>query len=78
MRTKEALAKRKASGKPLGRPKGRQSAKLKLDPRRQEIQMYLDKGISKRSIAKLVDCAPSTLYYWLERNNLRPSSQSTT
>ncbi len=40
--------------------------------------MYLDKGISKRSIAKLVDCAPSTLYYWLERNNLRPSSQSTT
>ena len=70
MRTKEALAKRKASGLALGRPKGRQSAKLKLDPRKQEIQMYLDKGISKRSIAKLVDCAPSTLYYWLERNQL--------
>ena len=78
MRTKEALAKRKASGKPLGRPKGRQSAQLKLDPRKKEIQMYLDKGISKRSIAKLVDCAPSTLYYWLERNNLRSSSPSTT
>jgi DNA invertase Pin-like site-specific DNA recombinase len=61
MRTKEALAKRKASGKPLGRPLGRQSAKLKLDARKQEIQMYLDKGISKRSIAKLVECAPSTL-----------------
>ncbi len=44
MRTKEALAKRKASGKPLGRPKGRHSAKLKLDPRKKEIQMYLDKG----------------------------------
>ena len=73
MRTKEALAKRKASGKPLGRPKGRQSAKLKLDPRKQEIQMYLDKGISKRSIARLVDCAPSTLYYWLERNQLSKS-----
>ena len=42
MRTKEALAKRKAAGKPLGRPKGRQSSKLKLDPRKQEIQMYLD------------------------------------
>ena len=70
MRTKEALAKRKASGKPLGRPKGRQSAKLKLDPRKEEIKGYLDKGISKRSIAKLVDCAPSTLYYWLERNQL--------
>ena len=73
MRTKEALAKRKASGKPLGRPKGRQSTKLKLDPKKQEIQMYLDKGISKRSIAKLVDCAPSTLYSWLERNKLSPS-----
>jgi DNA invertase Pin-like site-specific DNA recombinase len=73
MRTKEALAKRKASGQPLGRPKGRQSAKLKLDPRKPEIQMYLDKGISKRSIAKLVDCAPSTLYYWLERNQLSKS-----
>ncbi|MEN9517419.1 MAG: hypothetical protein RLZZ381_7 [Cyanobacteriota bacterium] len=73
MRTKEALAKRKASGQPLGRPKGRQSAKLKLDPRKPEIMMYLDKGISKRSIAKLVDCAPSTLYYWLERNQLSKS-----
>ncbi len=70
MRTKEALAKRKASGKPLGRPKGRQSAQLKLDPRKEEIKLYLDKGISKRSIARLVDCAPSTLYYWLERNQL--------
>lgn len=70
IRTKEALAKRKASGKPLGRPKGRQSAKLKLDSRKEEIKLYLDKGISKRSIAKLVDCAPSTLYYWLERNQL--------
>ena len=73
LRTREALAKRKAAGKPLGRPKGRQSAKLKLDPRKQEIQMYLDKGISKRSIAKLVDCAPSTLYYWLERHQLSKS-----
>ena len=73
LRTTEALAKRKAAGKPLGRPKGRQSAKLKLDARKEEIQMYLDKGISKRSIAKLVDCAPSTLYYWLERHQLSKS-----
>ena len=73
LRTSEALAKRKAAGKPLGRPKGRQSDKLKLDAKAQEIQMYLDKGISKRSIAKLVDCAPSTLYYWLERHQLLKS-----
>jgi DNA invertase Pin-like site-specific DNA recombinase len=74
MRTKEALAKRREAGKPLGRPKGRQSAKLKLDTRKQEIMMYLDKGISKRSIAKLVDCAPSTLYYWLVRHQLSKSN----
>ena len=74
LRTTEALAKRKAAGKTLGRPKGRQSAKLKLDAREQEIRMYLAKGISKRSIAKLVDCAPSTLYYWLKRHQLLKSN----
>ena len=74
LRTTEALAKRKAAGKTLGRPKGRQSASLKLDAKEQEIKMYLAKGISKRSIAKLVDCAPSTLYHWLKRNQLFKSS----
>lgn len=74
LRTTEALAKRKAAGKTLGRPKGRQSASLKLDAKEQEIKMYLAKGISKRSIAKLVDCAPSTLYYWLKRHRSLKSS----
>ncbi|MDJ0569862.1 MAG: recombinase family protein [Pleurocapsa sp. MO_192.B19] len=74
LRTTEALAKRKAAGKTLGRPKGRQSASLKLDAKEQEIRMYLAKGISKRSIAKLVDCAPSTLYNWLKRNQLFKSN----
>ena len=71
LRTTEALAKRKAEGKPLGRPKGRRAARVKLDDREQEIRQYLAKGISKRAIAKLVDCAPSTLYDWLDRRNLR-------
>jgi transposase len=31
----------------------------------------LAKGISKRSIAKLVECSPSTLYDWLARRNIR-------
>lgn len=72
LRTTEALAKRKAEGKILGRPKGRQSAHLKLDAKESEIRKYLDKGISKRSIAKLVDCSPSTLYDWLGRKHLHP------
>jgi DNA invertase Pin-like site-specific DNA recombinase len=69
MRTKEALAKRKAQGMTLGRPKGK-AAKVKLDAKATEIKGYLAKGISKRAIAKLVDCSPSTLYDWLERRKL--------
>jgi DNA invertase Pin-like site-specific DNA recombinase len=72
LRTRESLAKRRAEGKPLGRPKGKQSASLKLDAREPEIRLYLAKGISKRSIAKLLDCSPTTLYDWLERRQLRP------
>jgi len=75
LRTTEALQLRKAAGKTLGRPKGKQSSKLKLDPREKEIRMYLAKGISKRSIAKLVDCAPSTLYYWLKKHRLSHLNQ---
>jgi DNA invertase Pin-like site-specific DNA recombinase len=76
LRTKEALAQRKAEGKHLGRPKGRKSASLKLDAFESEIRTYLAKGISKRSIAKLLDCSPSTLYDWLERRGLRKRSTS--
>ena len=69
MRTKEALAKRRADGKTLGRPKGKAET-VRLDKHRDEINRYLKKGISKRSIAKLVDCSKSTLYNWLEREGL--------
>jgi len=84
IRTKESLHKRKqeleekgyfinARGEKvtsLGRPKGKASS-TKLDKRENEIKGYLDKGISKLSIAKLVDCAPSTLYDWLGRKGLK-------
>ena len=70
LRTTEALAKRKSAGLPLGRPKGTHAARRKLDPKETEIRGYLAKGISKRSIAKLVECAPSTLYDWFARRHL--------
>lgn len=69
-RTTQALARRKAAGLPLGRPKGRGNKSLKLDKHREEIEKYLLLGISKASIAKLVNCHPQTLYDWIERNNL--------
>jgi DNA invertase Pin-like site-specific DNA recombinase len=74
LRTKEALAKRKQDGKTLGRPKGR-ADRVKLDERADEIHGYLKKGISKRAVAKLVDCAPSTLYDWLDRDKERRKAE---
>lgn len=70
MRTTEALAKRKADGVILGRPRG-QAQHVKLDLREPEIRQYLAKKINKRAIAKLVDCAPSTLYDWIKRKGIR-------
>lgn len=71
LRTTEALARRRADGKPLGRPKGKKAARVKLDAKEADIRHYLAKGISKRAIAKLVECSPSTLYDWLARRNIR-------
>ena len=76
LRTTEALAKRKAAGQPLGRPKGSRAPRVKLDERADEIQRYLAIGLSKRAIAKLVECSPTTLYDWLARRNVRVSPTS--
>ncbi|MCX7086572.1 MAG: recombinase family protein [Methylococcales bacterium] len=69
LRTVEALAARKAAGMKLGRPIGRLET-VKLDKRADEIKDYLRKGVSKRAIAKIVECAPSTLYDWIKRRDI--------
>ncbi|MCP4180332.1 MAG: recombinase family protein [bacterium] len=60
-RTKEALAKAKADGKKLGRPKGKTS-KSKLDGKEDYIRELLGKKLSVLSICKLLGCAASTFY----------------
>lgn len=60
-RTKEALAKLKSEGKILGRPKGSLS-KSRLDGKEKEIDYYLSKQISIKSICKLLDVPPTTFY----------------
>ncbi|MFK0573093.1 recombinase family protein [Endozoicomonas sp.] len=60
-RTKEALAARKAAGVQLGRPKGK-AEKLKLDEHRAKIQEYVNLGVSKAAIAKVIGCPATTLY----------------
>jgi len=53
-RTKEALARKKAEGVILGRPKGSKSKIRKLTGREAEIQDLLNKRISKSAIARIM------------------------
>lgn len=54
LRTKEALAAKKASGQVLGKPKGTVQ-KSKFDAELPKIQMLLNYGLSKRKIAKALN-----------------------
>ena len=51
-RTKEALARRKAAGKPLGRPKGSYGTS-KLDVHEDEIRRLAGHGVSKQAMARI-------------------------
>lgn len=73
MRTREALAKRKASGKQLGRPQGALARNYKLDEKRTEIERYQKLGINQSAIAKLVGVSRPTLRSWLGRQAARPA-----
>ena len=53
----------------LGRPKG-QAENTKLDKRRSQIKDFLKKGVGKRSIAKIVECSPTTLYSYIKKHDL--------
>jgi len=64
-RTREALQRRKAEGKPLGRPKGSYSSKL--DRYRKQIEELLSKGVSISSIAKIIEVPYSTVYSYVQR-----------
>lgn len=53
-RTKEALARKKAEGVILGRPKGRKSSKTKLTGQEKRIQDLLDKKVSYSAIGRIL------------------------
>lgn len=69
LRTREALAIKKQIGIILGRPKG-PAMHTKLDKHQDQIQDLINKGVSKRSIAKIIECAPSTLYDYINRKKI--------
>lgn len=53
-RTKEALARKRAEGVVLGRPKGRKSSKTKLTGQEKQIQELLDKKVSYSAIGRIL------------------------
>jgi DNA invertase Pin-like site-specific DNA recombinase len=53
-RTKEALARKRAEGVVLGRPKGSKSKVKKLTGKEAEIKALLDKEVSKSAIARIL------------------------
>lgn len=71
-RTKEALARKRAEGVILGRPKGSKTApeKCKLYGKDVLIRELIKNGTSIRKIAKICKVDRNTLYRFIERCNL--------
>jgi DNA invertase Pin-like site-specific DNA recombinase len=72
-RTKEGLAAARAKGCLLGRPKGSLGTS-KLDGKEGEIRMLLEKEVSKRSIAKIMDVSKTNLRHFIQTRKLAPEA----
>ena len=69
-RTREGLAKARASGQKLGRPKGSLGVS-RLDGKEDEICHFLELGVSKTAIAKITGVSRPTLYSFMSTRGLR-------
>lgn len=67
-RIKEALARRKAEGIKLGRPKGSRKQFPKLAPHANYIRVQLAKGASQISIARSLNVHRHTVKDWIEQH----------
>jgi len=67
-RTREALAKKKAEGKTLGRPRG--LGKSKLDNRIEEIKSLLQHKVAKAAIARLMGTSRNNLNSFIAKRGL--------
>jgi len=68
-RTKEGLAAARAKGKIIGRPKGI-LGKSRLDGKEKEIQLLLQKGVSKSAIARILEVPDPTLRHFIKTRRL--------
>ena len=69
-RTKEALAKRRADGVVLGRPKGSKPIRVKLTGKENEIRELLRKKIPKAVIGKLLGVNRMTVDKFIKDNGI--------
>ncbi|GHT71219.1 invertase [Bacteroidia bacterium] len=68
-RTKEALARKRAEGRILGRPKGSKSKFKKLSGKEEEIKMLLNKKKSKSAIARALGVHRLTVAEFIKEMN---------
>ena len=66
-RTKASLDNIRATGKRLGRPFSAQSKKLKLSRNTKKIKHWLDTGMTKYRIAKMMSVSPATVSNFINR-----------
>ena len=70
-RTREGLARARASAKKLGRPKGALGVS-RLDGKENEIRRFLSIGVSKSAITKIAGVPRQTLYRFIATRSLSP------
>jgi len=66
-RTKASLESVRATGKRLGRPFAAQSKKLKLSKNTKKIKMWLESGLTRYRIAKMMSVTPATVSNFINR-----------
>jgi len=69
-RTKEALARRLAEGKKLGRPEGSKSKDYKMSGKERQVRNLLERGVAKTKIARILDVNISTIYRFIHTLDL--------
>ncbi len=75
-RTKEALARKKAEGKVLGRPVGAKSGHVKLSGEEEAIREMLKNGVSKVKIARKYKVCRGTVYKFIADNGLADQTKT--
>ena len=75
-RTKEALARKKAEGKVLGRPVGAKSGHVKLSGKEEAIREMLKNGVPKVKIARKYKVCRGTVYKFIADNGLADQTKT--